>query len=318
MGSKGLVIGAALAASAISSAALAGCEPGSGRYIDAGYFAAGDLTTQKDVVYGEAPALPDQNVPPGGTEQLKLDVIMPKLDVDPETRRPGLVWIHGGGFKAGSKTAGTARATEWASRGYVVVNINYRLDQDNRCQDIQDGVSVPDSEREQCFDAILAAQHDAQAAIRWLRANADALDVDPARVGVEGSSAGAVTAVNLAYDADDPGDSNDLPGPSDVQAAAALSGAAYPEIARIGPGDAPVIYAHCTNDQAVDWDITSAGIDAAHAAGLVADALVWSPPDSCATGQVHAVDLLKAHGDEIDLAFAQFLYRHLELSQTED
>lgn len=309
----GVVAGAVCAAGA-----LVGCEPGSGRYIDVGYFAAGDLVAQNDVVYGSAPALPDQNMPPGGIEQLKLDVIMPKPDVDPETRRPGLVWIHGGGFKGGSKAAGTGRATEWASRGYVVVNIDYRLDQDNRCQDIQDGVPVPDIEVQQCRDAILAAQHDAQGAVRWLRAHADALHLDPGKIGVEGSSAGAVTAVNLAYNSDDPGSSNDLPGPSDVQAAAALSGAAYPGVAGIGPGDAPVIYAHCTNDQAVDWAITSAGIDEAHAAGLVADVLVWSPPSSCAPGEIHAVSLLKAHGPEINLAFSQFLYRHLHLSQTED
>jgi dienelactone hydrolase len=315
MGSR--IVGVA-AGVVLCVAALGGCEPGSGRYIDVGYFGAGDLVTQKDVVYGEAPALPDQSMPPGGVEQLKLDVIMPDPAVDPETRRPGLVWIHGGGFKAGSKTAGTGRATEWASRGYVVVNINYRLDQDNRCQDIQDGVPVPDAEVQQCRDAILAAQHDAQGAVRWLRAHADALHLDPRKIGAEGSSAGAVTAVNLAYNADDPGSSNDLPGPSDVQAAAALSGAAYPGIAGIGPGDAPVVYAHCTNDQAVDWTITSAGIDAARAAGLVADVLVWSPPESCAPGEIHAVALLKAHADEIDLTFAQFLYRHLQLSQTED
>jgi dienelactone hydrolase len=254
-------------------------------------------------------------MPAAGIEQLDLDLIMPKRSVDPETARPGMVWIHGGGFKTGSKSAATDRATEWASRGYVVVNIDYRLDQDNRCQDIQDGKTVPETEIEQCHDAILAAQHDAQAAVRWLRANAPSLDLDPAKIAVMGASAGAVTAVDLAYNADDPGDSNDLPGPSDVQAAAALSGAAYPEIADIGPGDAPVIYAHCTNDQAVDWDITAAGIDEAHANGLVADALVWSPPESCAPGEIHAVDLLIRHGPEIDLAFSQFLYRHLGLDQ---
>jgi dienelactone hydrolase len=257
-------------------------------------------------------------MPPGGIEQLYLDRIMPKRSVDPESLRPGMVWIHGGGFKAGDKNAATNHATEWASRGYVVVNINYRLDQDNRCQDIQDGKTVPPDEIDQCRNAIVAAQHDAQAAVRWLRTNAGDLDVDPAKIAVTGASAGAVTSVNVAYNPDDPGTSNDLPGPSDVGAAAALSGAAYPGIAEIGPGDAPVIYAHCTNDQAVDWDITEAGIDEAHANGLVADALVWSPPEDCAPGEIHAVDLLIRHNQEIDLAFSQFLYQHLALSQTED
>jgi len=251
-------------------------------------------------------------------EELFLDVIMPNPAIDAETGRPGMVWIHGGGFKSGDKSGATIRATEWARRGYVVANINYRLDQDNRCQAIQDGVDVPPAEVQQCADAIFAAQHDAQAAVRWLRAHAAELDLDPTRIAVMGSSAGAVTAVNVAYNAHDPGTSNDLPGPSDVGAAAALSGAAYPGIADIGPGDAPVIYAHCTNDQAVDWTITEAGIEAARAAGLVVDVLVWSPPEDCQPGEIHAVDLLKAHEAEIDLRFAQFLYTHLHLSQVED
>jgi dienelactone hydrolase len=309
-----LPMAGALAAGALALAGLVGCAPSQGRYIDDGYFADTDLTRQNDIQYGAAPALPDQSMPTDGVEALYLDLVMPKLAVDPETARPAMVWIHGGGFKAGGKKAATNHAVEWASRGYVVVNIDYRLDQDNRCQDIQDGVTVPPTEIEQCRNAIIAAQHDAQAAVRWLRANAGQLDLDPTKIAVMGASAGAVTAVNVAYNAHDPGTSNDLPGPSSVGAAAALSGAAYPGIAEIGPGDAPVIYAHCTNDQAVDWDITEAGIDEAHAAGLVADALVWSPPDDCAPGEIHAVDLLITHEAEIDLAFAQFFYVHLQLT----
>jgi len=298
--------------------ALAGCEPDEGRYIDLGYFPAADLATTENVVYGEAPALPDQDMPPGGVETLLLDVVMPELDVDAETERPAILWIHGGGFKTGSKAAASRWLDEWASRGYVAIGINYRLDQDNYCQAIQDGQPVPPGEDVQCYNAIVAAQHDAQAAVRWVRANAASLDVDPDAVVAMGSSAGAVTSVNLAYNADDPGTSNDLPGPSSVVAAAALSGAAYPEIADIGPGDAPVVYAHCTNDQAVDWTVTSAGIDTARAAGLVADVLVWQPPESCAPGRVHGVSLMLDHRAEIDLAFTQFFYRHLGLSQTED
>ena len=303
---------------AVCVVGLVGCEPGEGRYIDIGYFDDADLVARNDVQYGAAPALPDPSMPADGIEELYLDLIMPSRSVDAETERPGLVWIHGGGFKAGSKDGATDRATEWASRGYVVVNIDYRLDQDNRCQAIQDAKTVPPDEIDQCRNAIVAAQHDAQAAVRWLRANAGDLDVDPDRIAVTGVSAGAVTAVNVAYNSHDPGDSNDLPGPSNVQVAAALSGAAYPEIAEIGAGDAPVIYAHCTNDGAVDWDVTQAGIDEAHADGLVADALVWSPPEDCAPGEIHAVDLLIRHRDEIDLAFSQFLYRHLALTQTEN
>jgi acetyl esterase/lipase len=312
-----LVVG--LLAMAAGLAALSGCEPSEGRYISLGYFdPATDLTTNPDVVYGEAPALPDGSMPPGGVETLLLDVVMPKRDLDAETARPVVVWIHGGGFKAGSKSSAQKWLKEWASRGYVAVGINYRLDQDNRCQDIQDGRPVPPGEQEQCFNAIVAAQHDAQAAVRWVRANAGSLDADPEGIVAMGSSAGAVTSLNMAYNAHDPGASNDLPGSSGVRAVAALSGAAYPEIAQVGAGDAPAVYAHCTNDQAVDWGIAEAGITRARAAGLVADLLLWQPPESCAPGRTHGVDLMLDHRAEIDLAFTQFFYRHLGLSQVED
>jgi dienelactone hydrolase len=297
---------------------LAGCEPAEGRYISLGYFEPAELTTTFDVVYGAAPALPDQSMPPGGVETLRLDVVMPAPGVDAETARPAILWIHGGGFRAGSKAAATRWLNEWAGRGYVAVGINYRLDQDNMCQAIQDGRPVPPGEDVQCYNAIVAAQQDAQAAVRWVRAHAASLEVDPDHVVAMGSSAGAVTAVNLAYNSHDPGASNDLPGPSTVVAAGALSGAAYPQIADVGPGDAPVLYAHCTNDQAVDWTITSAGIDEARAAGLVADVLVWQPPEHCAPGRLHGVDLFLDHRAELDLALPQFFYRHLRLTQVED
>ena len=232
---------------------MVGCEPAEGRYIEDTYFTDAQLTRQADVVYGAAPPLPDQSMPPG-LETLRLDVIMPSPSVDGET-----------------------------------------------------------------------AQHDALAAVRWLRHNAAALEVDPTNIGASGSSAGAITALNLAYNSHDPGTSNDLTESSAIGGAVVLSGAAYgrldpnyPPVADIGPGDAPTLDAHCTNDQAVDWNLTQAGIDAAVAQGLVAEALVWSPPDWCAPGRIHGGDLLKDHGAVIDPDFAKFLYRHLELTQVED
>ena len=309
---------------ALALVGLAACEPGEGRYIDDTYFTDTQLVLQADVVYGEAPPLPDQSMPPG-MERLLLDVVMPDPAVDAETRRPAIVWIHGGGFKAGNKSAGSTQAARWARRGFVAVTINYRLDQDNLCQNIQDGQSVPETEKQQCLDAIRAAQHDAQAAVRWLRHNADALQIDPDDIAASGSSAGAVTALNLAYNAHDPGTSNPLTESSVIGAAVVYSGAAYgqldpnyPPVADIGPGDAPTMDAHCTNDLAVDWNLTKAGIDAAVAAGLVAEYKLWSPPEFCAPGRVHGVDLLKDHAAELNLAFTQFVYRHLELTQVED
>jgi hypothetical protein len=51
---------------------------------------------------------------------------------------------------------------------------------------------------------------------------------------------------------------------------------------------------------------------------LFGDALVWDPPSGVLPTGVHGVDLMADHRAEIDLAFTQFFYRHMGLSQTED
>ena len=81
--------------------------------------------------------------------------------------RPLLIWIHGGGWSAGSK-AGMPYLHQ-LPRGYVAASIEYRFSQ----------------------KATFPAQiQDCQAAIRFLRANAKKYGIDPERVGVGGASAG--------------------------------------------------------------------------------------------------------------------------------
>ncbi len=83
---------------------------------------------------------------------------------------PGVIYIHGGAFVAGSKDlAGQVAISRFiASRGYIVFNINYRL--------LQDGGVMPNSTR------------DVKTAICWFKKNIPALDTS--RVGVLGESAG--------------------------------------------------------------------------------------------------------------------------------
>jgi poly(3-hydroxybutyrate) depolymerase len=55
--------------------------------------------------------------------------------------------------------------------------------------------------------AITDAQHDAQAAVRWLRRHADQYRIDPERIAIGGTSAGAITALYVGNHAEDPGTS---------------------------------------------------------------------------------------------------------------
>jgi len=100
----------------------------------------------------------------GGHERNRLDLYLPEKA---EGRLPLIVWIHGGGWQAGSKQG--CPAVPFATKGYAVASINYRLSQ----------------------HAIFPAQiHDCKAAIRWLRAYAQQYSLDAARIGVWGESAG--------------------------------------------------------------------------------------------------------------------------------
>lgn len=237
----------ALACVGLVAALLAGCTvpapPGAAplRYRDAVFT---DVGVAKDLVYGSAP---DAS---GTPVDLKLDLYRPTGDT--VAQRPAVVWVHGGGFSKGDKASGANFATYFAQRGYVVVSINYRLLAPPSCG----GELDPAPE---CEAAAIEAQHDAQAAVRWLRVNASTYGVDPNRIAVGGGSAGAVTSLLVGWRSDDPGSSGN-PGPSSrVQAAVSVSGGA-PTNEAIDAGDSPAIFFHGTADTVVayQWAVSNA------------------------------------------------------------
>lgn len=88
-----------------------------------------------------------------------------------------MIWIHGGGWKSGSRLPVPTRASDLCGRGYAVASLDYRL--------------VP--------NAIWPAQlHDVKGAVRWLRAHAATYNLDPQRFGTWGDSAGGHLASMLA------------------------------------------------------------------------------------------------------------------------
>jgi acetyl esterase/lipase len=104
-----------------------------------------------------------------GREELVLDVYRPPTR---EAARPAVIVVHGGGWTERSRADWADGAQLMAEAGYVVFNIDYRLMKPD------DRNPWPDQ-----FD-------DAQRAVRWVRANAAAYGVDPARVGAFGHSSG--------------------------------------------------------------------------------------------------------------------------------
>jgi dipeptidyl aminopeptidase/acylaminoacyl peptidase len=239
----------ALAALLLASALLAGCTvprpPGDGqlRYRDVVFGAA---TKTADLEYGTAPDLQ------GNPVSLKLDFYQPTGDT--LARRPVIIWVHGGGFSAGDKSGGADWATSFARRGYVAVSLGYRLLATGPC-----GGSGPVPQ--QCYTAAEAAQHDAQAAVRFLRRHADFLRIDPNRIAMAGESAGAVTSLLVGWRPDSPGTSGNPGYPSSIRAAVSVAGG-VPDTQYIGAGDAPAFFFHGTADGTVPFSWAATNVSA--------------------------------------------------------
>jgi acetyl esterase/lipase len=236
-----------LVALALGATLLAGCTvprpPGDGtlRYRDQVFSA---VTTTNDITYGRAP-LDD-----GTQVDLKLDLYQPTGDT--AAKRPALVWVHGGGFTSGDKSSGRGKAIFFAQLGYVAVSINYRLLSPDGCGGNPNPTPL-------CEHAALEAQHDAQAAVRWLRANASTYKIDTDRIAMAGGSAGAVTSVLAATHSEDPGTSGNPGHRSDIRAAVSVSGG-MPTNDLIDAGDAPTLFIHGTEDRVVpfEWAVGNA------------------------------------------------------------
>ena len=118
------------------------------------------------------------------TQSLTFDIYMP----DDSTRlHPLVLMLHGGAFYVGDKkdTAITLWCQHLASLGYVAVSANYRM-----------GFLPTKGEIERT--GYMALQ-DAHAAMRYLVSKAEELQIDTNLIFVGGASAGAITALNLAF-----------------------------------------------------------------------------------------------------------------------
>jgi acetyl esterase/lipase len=211
------------------------------------------VTVTRDLAYGSAPGRD------GEVETLRLDLYEP--DADAALRRPVLVWVHGGGYSGGDKATGLGPiyGDLFARTGYVVASIDYRLLAPKGCTGGTSGTST-------CVDAATGAIHDAQAAVRWLRANAATYRLDTGRIGIGGESAGAITATGVGVLADSPGDSGTPDQPSDVRAFFSISGG-LPGGAFVDAGDAPGYLISGTADPIVPyvWSVqTAAALRSAH------------------------------------------------------
>ncbi len=103
----------------------------------------------------------------GGGRELKCDIYHPPAAVK---NGLGVLLVHGGGWVQGDRSELRGYGILLGRKGYTCVASEYRL--------------VTESPWPACL-------HDVKTAIRWMRANAERLGIDPAKIVIEGNSAGA-------------------------------------------------------------------------------------------------------------------------------
>ena len=221
----------------------------------------------------------------GGHERQRLDLYLPAADDGSDSNaasppRPLLVWIHGGGWRQGSKdrcplVLNRLIADEIFSRGYAVASIGYRL---------TDAARFP-AQVDDCRDAV-----------RFLQDRAGEYGLDPDRVGLWGPSAGGhlVAMTGLADGDDDLGIAAvcDFYGPTDlvrfaedsprvaadgspehrllggpVKERVALARRASP-VTHVDADDPPFLIVHGTNDPLVPLTQSERLHEALRAAGV--------------------------------------------------
>lgn len=187
---------------------------------------------------------------------------------------PAVLCIHGGGLIKGSRGACDDLCLRLAARGYVAATIDYRL--------------VPKHRHP-------SAIHDAKAAVRWLRAHADAHAIDLDRLGATGVSAGGYLALMLGVTAGVPRFEGSGGSPDQSSAVSC------------------VVNVYGPSDLISDWDTSVDGQDLlpqwfggprdTHRAAYVEGSpLAWVTPAAAPTLCIHGThDRLVDHGQSVRL-----------------
>jgi acetyl esterase/lipase len=124
------------------------------------------------VIIGRAPGRD------GGGRDLRADVYRPPARLDPPAAGwPAILLVHGGAWRGGDRGQLRGYGILLARAGWLAVACEYRLTPEARWPE---------------------HLHDVKTALRWMRASAPELHIDPARIAISGNSAGGHLALVAA------------------------------------------------------------------------------------------------------------------------
>ena len=127
-------------------------------------------------------------------QNLDLDFYAPFPD--PDQSRPMIIYVHGGGFSGGIRNSPeiVSFCKNLATYGYTCASITYRLTRQNK--ETGFGCDCTAIEKLNTFHS---AVEDLQDATFFLVQRREVLGIDPQKIILAGSSAGAETVLNAAY-----------------------------------------------------------------------------------------------------------------------
>ncbi len=177
-------------------------------------------------------------------EELKFDLYMPALEF--EKNKVVFIYVHGGGFCGGNRSAGKNFCTRLARYGYAALSLSYRLTR--KGTDTMFGCGCPANEKLAAFQSSV---EDIQDATSFLIQNREQFGIDPQKIILGGSSAGAEAVLNAAYQ---PPNCYGLDsGPVAYAGVISMAGA-IPDLSRIYDESAiPSMFFHGTCDNLVPY-----------------------------------------------------------------
>ena len=194
-------------------------------------------SVQHDIIYGSGIVDATTNEP--RRRPMRMDAYLPEVTDNEDAAYPAIIMAFGGAYHRGGKrdyrfTEDGAQDSSMAdycralaARKIACFSIDYRLTQDDaafpkkinrqdlmpkkllnsplvtgRVELVRRRMGLPpldDKSREQLWNATFAAVEDMQNALGFVRANAARFNINGGKIALGGFSAGAMTAINLAY-----------------------------------------------------------------------------------------------------------------------
>ena len=247
-----------------------------------------DVEIQEDIVFGSGSI----GNPPSGEIPLALDLYTP---VGAEFSKPGMLLLYGGGFQLRSLDQMRPLAESFASRGWSVGTMDYRIVPDDPT--IEPGpLGEAAAESDPLIRAAHAAFNDAAKALDWMKSNAEELNINPGQIVVGGFSSGAIVGLTEGYRN------------NSVAAIVSYAGGAIGLEHLIDEGDPPAVLIHGTADTVVPFSLAEAVVARAENVGV----LTAFMPIEGAGHEGFFND--PVHGPATFAFVNSFLYEQLELS----